>query len=142
MGFGIIHNWDLERLFWLRVEVAGLGGKLEAKLVELQVKQNYLRFRSEQKNSGSGKAKIFVVQVNRKYCFLLYVQKYSRFMWSKNIVFLLCAYNQMKAFFLCWGSTRWDLPKETRTLLPMFWWGEFVWFGFPFKMKMFKHLLF
>ena len=44
----MIYNWDLEQLFWFRVEVAGLGGKLEAKLVEVQVKQKYLRFRSEQ----------------------------------------------------------------------------------------------
>ena len=39
-------------MFWFRVEVAGLGGKLDAKLVEVQVSK-----------------KIFEVQVRAKLCF-------------------------------------------------------------------------
>ena len=44
-------------MFWLRVEVAGLGGKLEAKLVEVQVRAKIFELQIRAKNSGSGQSK-------------------------------------------------------------------------------------
>ena len=54
----MIYHWDLEQLFWFREEVAGLGGKLEAKLVEVQVRAKIFEVQVS--------AKVFEVQVSAK----------------------------------------------------------------------------
>ena len=59
----MIYHWDLEQLFWFREEVASLGGKLEAKLVEVQVSKKIFELQV--------RAKLFEVQVRAKLCFLV-----------------------------------------------------------------------
>ena len=44
-------------MFWFREEVASLGGKLEAKLVEVQVRAKIFELQIRAKNSGSGQSK-------------------------------------------------------------------------------------